>query len=260
MRNTQESWIAGLRKDGVYVNGAHHSSQTLATEVARLAIGWIGGTQYHEAMNHIVLPRRNYTIREKEGTNWLMFRNSKWHEKHIQALWYQPSTENTLEREIVAIIKWQKDDIFPEHDAVKTLRDIIIRVAADPVMREKIQTLRSQIPAIEKSLVTVEEKSRARKFHELGTPWRQAAEERSKRFFWDFMEIAEWTQADLWAIHWLSWAWKLPANYGKTATYGVELGPDHECLLIDPDRANQVEMCRWILEDDIFIWLRELCT
>ena len=50
---------------------------------------------------------------------------------------------------------------------------------------------------------------------EVSLNWRAAVEKRSEKFFWDFMELADCSEEDLGAIHWLSWAWKLPETYGK---------------------------------------------
>lgn len=215
MWDPNQQWIEMLRYDGVYVNNRHHSSQALSVEVADLALKGIEGRKYHEAMAHIHLPRRGYFVKAVNGAHWLMFRNAKWIEKPIEALGYKASTENTLEREIVAIIKGLNDDIFPEHDAVKTFRDMIIRIAANPKMRTALGKLRWSAWEINERLRVVDEKRLQRKLGEITPSWLASAESRSTKLFWDFMGIADWTKVELDAIHWLSWAWKLPETYGK---------------------------------------------
>ncbi len=211
----QEQWIETLSNDGVYVNQEYHSTQALREEVAYVALRGVEGRQYHEAILHIHLPKRNYYISEKDSVLWLMYRNAKWQEKRIEALGYQASTENTLEREIVTIIKGMNDDIFPEHDAVKTLRDMIIRIAGDPRMRTSLWKLKSRAKEVDTRLWKVDEKRLNWKLKELTPEFLERSEELSKQLFWDFMEITKWTETELWSIHWLSWAWKLPETYGK---------------------------------------------
>ena len=208
-------WVEKLRYDGTYVNGVHHSSSHLANETAQLALRSLEWISYTEAMRYIHLPQRQYSQRDRNGTIWLVFRNQHWVEKDIEVLGYGASTENTLEREIVATIKWQNDAIFPEVDAVKTLRDIIIRIASNPAMRQKLHLLRSDLPPIVNGLGFIDEKRKKWKMSEVSLNWRAAVEKRSEKFFWDFMELADCSEEDLGAIHWLSWAWKLPETYGK---------------------------------------------
>ena len=215
MWDPNQNWIHSLRNDGVFVNDRYHSMSELRTSVADLALRGIEGGKYHEAMNSITLPRRTYQVKVIDGARWLVFRNAKGQEKLIEALWYQASTENTLEREIVAIIKWMNDDIFPEHDAVKTFRDMIIRLASNPLMRAWLEKLRPAAKEIEDRLATIDEKRLQRKLKDISPAWLAWAEKRSSDLFWDFMKIANGSEKELGAIHWLSWAWKLPETYGK---------------------------------------------
>lgn len=215
MWDPNQQWIERLNYDGVYVNNEHHSSSALRAEVADLALKGVEGRVYHEAMLHIHLPKRNYRIVEENGARWLVFRNAKWIDKKIEALGYQASTENTLERELVAIIKGMNDDIFPEHDAVKTFRDMVVRIAAHPNMRNGIERLRWRAREVEQRLQLVDEKRLRKQLRDISPAWLQSAEQRSCELFWDFMKITGWTEEELGAIHWLSWAWKLPETYGK---------------------------------------------
>lgn len=215
MRDPNQQWIEGLRYDGVYVNNRYHSSSELTQEVASLALRGVEGEGYHRAMEHIRLPKRNYRIVEEHGARWLVFRNAKWIDKKIEALGYQASLDNTLERELVAIIKGMNDDIFPEHDALKTFRDMLIRIAANPKMRNALEKMRTRAKEVEERLAIVDEKRIRKKLKDISPSWLAWAEKRSAELFWDFMSLAEGTEDELGAIHWLSWAWKLPETYGK---------------------------------------------
>jgi predicted DNA-binding antitoxin AbrB/MazE fold protein len=121
---------------------------------------------------------------------------------------------NTLDRELVSVLKWHKDDYTSQSTVIRGMRNMIIRSAADPSVRLFIARNRNWSKVIETMIKDSIKKRRKLNISE----WEkrkisQKVEEKAGAFYnecWNWFQL---TAEDMLMIQRLSWEWKNPARY-----------------------------------------------
>lgn len=180
----REDWLNAI-ENGILLNWVRHTREELVREVELRTSRWVQNVHNVNTPHpHIVLPERRYVLEWAHNDQYhLMYTGIKTRAKCIEVLWYRAHTRNTLPRELVVILKWQDDALFPEHGSIQILANCVYRIAQDSELRNKLEVMRERQDDIFKKVKLIDEKHKSWKMAMLSSQFLTACEERCKSFF-----------------------------------------------------------------------------
>lgn len=169
---------------------------------ASLPVGSINQGQLIKARSSLVLPLRNYI--ERDGI--LYFENPGRPPKVIEHLWYESTDTKVrdIDRELVTVLKWEKDTFTVEAGMITHMRNLLIRLLAEGedtrafLQREKVNAL-TMVARINDVLT--------QKTEDL------SLETDAKNFYESSTHSLGFTEIDHMVVRALSWEWKNRAIY-----------------------------------------------